>query len=74
MLSHKIKVDISIETDPEMEHIKFSDIRLLEEEDSKKKEENKNKAIEMLSKLKVVTAAQHYKQMNLFSKFMGGGK
>ena len=56
-----------------MEHIKFSDIRLLEEEGIKKKEENKNKAMEMLSKLKVVTAAQHYKQLNLLSKFTGNG-
>jgi hypothetical protein len=51
-----------METDPEMENVRFEDIKLLENEDDKKaKEEIKIKAREMLSKLKVVTAAQHYK-------------
>ena len=58
MLSHKIKLDDCMETDPEMENVRFEDIKLLENEDDKKaKEEIKIKAREMLSKLKVVTAA-----------------
>ena len=52
-----------------MENVNYHDIKHLEDDTSAKNDEVTRKAMAMMNKIRTVTAAEHYRQLNLLSKF-----